>query len=133
MRGCIGYVEGFKPLQDAVQDNALSAAFKDPRFPSLSLKELDDVEIEISVLTPLEKVTDVSEIKVGRDGLIIKKGFYQGLLLPQVATDWEWDRIQFIEQTCRKAGLSENAWKDADTEIQKFSALVFGEKEFNKI
>ncbi len=129
LRGCIGYVEGYMPLQDAVQDNAFSAAFKDPRFPSLSLKEFEQIEIEISVLTPLERVTDISEIKVGRDGLIIKNGLYQGLLLPQVATDWGWDRIQFLEQTCRKAGLPINAWKDKDTEIQKFTALIFSEKE----
>ncbi len=130
LRGCIGYVEGYKPLQDAVQDNAISAAFRDPRFPSLTAEELNDLEIEISVLTPLEKVNDVSEIKVGRDGLIIKKDFHQGLLLPQVAVDWGWDRTQFLEQTCRKAGLPPNAWEEKDAEIEKFSALIFRESDF---
>jgi AmmeMemoRadiSam system protein A len=130
LRGCIGYVEGYKPLQDAVQDNALSAAFRDPRFPLLQEDELDEIEIEISVLTPLEKVEDVDEIKVGRDGLLIKKDHYQGLLLPQVAADWGWDRVQFLEQTCRKAGLPHNAWLDENTEIEKFSALVFSEQSY---
>ena len=113
-----------------MQDNAISAAFRDPRFPSLTAEELNDLEIEISVLTPLEKVNDVSEIKVGRDGLIIKKDFHQGLLLPQVAVDWGWDRTQFLEQTCRKAGLPPNAWKEKDAEIEKFSALIFRESDF---
>jgi AmmeMemoRadiSam system protein A len=131
LRGCIGYVEGYKPLQDAVRDNALSAAFRDPRFPSLEERELDEVEIEISVLTPLEKVDDIEDIEVGRDGLLVKKGYYQGLLLPQVATDWGWNRIQFLEQTCRKAGLPPNAWMDEETEIEKFSALVFSESDFD--
>jgi uncharacterized protein (TIGR00296 family) len=93
----------------------------------LSESELAELKIEISVLTPLEKVENIEEIKVGRDGLLIKNDFRQGLLLPQVATDWGWDRLQFLEQTCRKAGLPPNAWQEKDTEIEKFSALVFGE------
>ncbi len=130
LRGCIGYVKAFKPLQDAISDLAVSAAFNDPRFPTLIEKEFDDIDIEISVLTPLAKVNDTSEIKIGRDGLLIKKGFYEGLLLPQVATDYNWDRDTFLEQTCHKAHLPAEAWKDSETEIFSFSAIIFSELEF---
>lgn len=132
LRGCIGYVKPFKPLQDAIVDLAVSAAFNDPRFPALSKEEFPLTDIEISVLTPLEPVNDVSEITIGRDGLIIKQGFYEGLLLPQVATEYGWDVPAFLEQTCRKAGLPGNAWKDADTEIRRFSAIIFDESQFDQ-
>lgn len=130
LRGCIGYVKAFKPLQEAISDLAISAAFNDPRFPTLSQEEFDDIEIEISVLTPLEKVDDPGDILVGRDGLLIKKGFYEGLLLPQVATDYHWDRDTFLAQTCQKAHLPADAWKDPQTEIFRFSAIIFSEPEF---
>ncbi len=129
LRGCIGYVEGIKPLYQAVQDLALSAAFNDPRFPPLTKSELPQTEIEISVLTPLTPVHNISEIKVGRDGLLVKNGFYEGLLLPQVATEYGWDVETFLSETCIKAGLPPSAWKDPDTEIFKFSALIFSEKD----
>jgi AmmeMemoRadiSam system protein A len=132
LRGCIGYVKPFKPLQEAIVDLAVSAAFNDPRFPALTADEFAQIDLEISVLTPLEPVHDVSEIQIGRDGLLIKQGFYEGLLLPQVATEYGWDVPTFLEQTCRKAGLPAQAWKEADTEIQRFSAIIFDESQFSE-
>ncbi len=132
LRGCIGYVKPFKPLQNTIVDLAVSAAFNDPRFPALNEEEFPFIDLEISVLTPLEPVNDVSEIQIGRDGLLIKQGFYEGLLLPQVATEYGWDLPTFLEQTCRKAGLPRDAWKDSETEIQRFSAIVFDESQFDQ-
>ena len=125
LRGCIGLIQPNKPLHQTVEEMAAAAAFNDPRFESLTSKELKEIELEISVLTPLERVRDVKDIKVGKHGLYIKKGFSSGLLLPQVATDHNWDRITFLEETCRKAGLPQNAWKDKDAEIYLFSADIF--------
>lgn len=130
LRGCIGYVEGIKPLQDAVIDNAISAAFSDPRFMPVDIDEVDQLQIEISVLTPLSLVNDVSEIEAGRDGLFIKKQYYQGLLLPQVASEQGWDRNTFLQHTCTKAGLPADAWQDPETEIYKFSAIIFNEEDY---
>ncbi|MEA1913255.1 MAG: AmmeMemoRadiSam system protein B [candidate division WOR-3 bacterium] len=127
LRGCIGLIRGEEPLYSAVRDMAISAATRDPRFPQLRPSEIDDIEIEISVLTPLQKVKDASEIKVGRDGLMIQKGFRSGLLLPQVPVEQGWDRETFLEQTCYKAGLPPDAWKDA--ELWKFQAIVFSEQD----
>lgn len=129
LRGCIGYVEGIKPLQDAVADNAISAAFSDPRFMPVGVDEVEQLDIEISVLTPLELVGNTEDIEIGRDGLFLKHGYNQGLLLPQVATEQKWDREKFLQHTCMKAGLPTNAWKDEDIEIYKFSAIIFGEKD----
>ncbi len=129
LRGCIGYVVGHRPLYQAIQELALSAAFNDPRFPPVQKEEFNDLEIEISVLTPLEPVKDVSEIEVGKHGLMVRNGFYEGLLLPQVATEYGWDRQTFLEETCLKAGLPPNAWRDPQTEIFKFSALIFSEHD----
>lgn len=129
LRGCIGYVEGIKPLYQAVMDMARSAAFSDPRFPPVKKEEVKDLEIEISVLSPLKKIKDVSEIQVGKHGIIIQKGFRRGLLLPQVATEWHWNREEFLRQTCFKAGLPAEAWQDPATEISIFSAEIFNEKE----
>ncbi len=125
LRGCIGSIQPTKPLHQTVEEMAAAAAFNDPRFESLAAKELRDIELEISVLTPLERVKDIKEIEVGKHGLYIKKGFYSGLLLPQVATDYNWDRITFLEETCRKAGLPRHAWKERDAEIYFFSADIF--------
>jgi AmmeMemoRadiSam system protein A len=104
---------------------AQAAAFEDSRFPQLTAVEIDQIETEISVLTPLERVHDFGDIKVGRDGLMIKLEFNSGLLLPQVATEYGWDTIEFLEQTCLKAGLPKNAYRDRLAEIYKFSAEVF--------
>lgn len=130
LRGCIGTIEGRKPLYQGIADLALESAFGDPRFPSLTAEEFSEIDIEISVLTELTKIESVTQIEVGKHGLYIRKGFNSGLLLPQVATECGWHRKAFLEQTCRKAGLPENAWeKGADIYI--FGAEVFGEKELS--
>jgi len=125
LRGCIGQIHATKPLYQTVEEMAAAAAFNDPRFESLTTKELRDVELEISALTPLQRIKDINEIEVGKHGLYIKKGFYSGLLLPQVATEYNWNRITFLEETCRKAGLPRNAWKEKEAEIYLFSADIF--------
>ena len=125
LRGCIGYIQSYKPLYQTVEEMAAQAAFNDPRFDSVTERELPDLEIEISVLTPLKRIKGVEEIEVGKHGILIEKGFYSGLLLPQVATEYGWDRKTFLEHTCLKAGLPKDAWKDEDTAISIFSADIF--------
>ncbi len=125
LRGCIGMIEGREPLIDTVRDMAVQAAFSDPRFCAVREDELDDLHVEISVLTPLERITDPERIMIGTHGLYIKQGHASGLLLPQVAVEQGWDRNQFLEWTCKKAGLSSKAWKKPETEIYIFSADVF--------
>ena len=131
LRGCIGYIEGVDSLFKSVMSMAQSAAFQDPRFPPVSQDEVENLEIEISVLSPIKKIETVEEIQVGKHGLIIQQGPHRGLLLPQVATDWGWEREEFLQQTCRKAGLPTSAWQDSKTEIFIFSAEIFSEKDFN--
>ena len=104
-----------------------------PRFEPLRSDELPGIHVEISVMGPIERVADVGEIKVGRDGLIIRRGGYAGLLLPQVATEYGWNVEMFLQQTCHKAGLPQNSWREAGTSIEKFAAEVFGEKELTAI
>lgn len=125
LRGCIGQIQAAKPLHQVVEEMALAAAFEDPRFEPVSSRDLADLELEISVLTPLRRVERVEEIEVGKHGLYIKKGYYSGLLLPQVAVECNWERTTFLEETCRKAGLNRNAWKEKDAEIYIFSADIF--------
>jgi AmmeMemoRadiSam system protein A len=125
LRGCIGWLQASEPLVQTVKDMAEAAAFNDPRFRPVSTDELDFLEYEISVLTPLQKVQDINEIQVGIHGLLLRNGGRSGLLLPQVAADRSWDTITFLEETCRKAGLSRQTWKDPGTEIFIFSADVF--------
>lgn len=129
LRGCIGYIQAVKPLYKSVSEMAVSAALKDPRFPPVSEQEIPDLSIEVSVLTPLRKLEKPEDVKVGRDGIYIKRGISSGLLLPQVATEYGWDRETFLEQTCYKAGLPSKAYKDPDTEIYTFQALIFNEQE----
>ncbi|MDA3901205.1 MAG: AmmeMemoRadiSam system protein A [Spirochaetes bacterium] len=128
LRGCIGYIVGIKPLLQAVKDMSYSAAFRDPRFLPLKAEEFDKIDIEISVLSPISEVKDVEEIATGRDGLIVSNGNQSGLLLPQVATENNWDRQTFLQHTCMKAGMDPEAWKDESTIIEKFTAVIFGEK-----
>jgi AmmeMemoRadiSam system protein B/AmmeMemoRadiSam system protein A len=130
LRGCIGYIHGIEPLYKAVSDMAIAASTEDPRFPAVTPDELKDISIEITVMTPLKKISDINEIQVGKHGLVIKQGYSQGLLLPQVATEYGWNREKFLEQTCWKAGLPQDAWKDKGTEIYIFSGTVFNEKDF---
>ena len=130
LRGCIGYVLPYKPLYNTIIDVAKAAAFEDPRFPRLSINELDECEIEISIISEMIPISSIDEIEVGRDGLLLKNGFYSGLLLPQVAVEWEWDKIEFLEQTSRKAGLNKNAWKEKESQLYRFTAEVFRENEY---
>jgi AmmeMemoRadiSam system protein A len=127
LRGCIGYTQPIYPLFQTIQQVAKAAAFEDPRFSPVTPNELKNLKLEISVLTLPKKIESVDEIEVGKHGLIIKQNYFQGLLLPQVASDYGWNRTTFLEQTCRKAGLKKSAWKDKKTEIFIFSAEVFGE------
>lgn len=127
LRGCIGYIQPIKSLYLAVSEMAVSAALKDPRFPPVKEDELAHLELEISALTPLEEISSPEQIQVGGDGIYIIKGFYSGLLLPQVATEQGWDRMTFLEHTCMKAGLPIDAWKE-NCNIYIFQAQVFGEK-----
>jgi hypothetical protein len=128
LRGCIGYIEAIKPLYTTVTEMAKAAAFDDPRFPPLRKQEMKDLTIEVSVLTPLREIQDTTNITVGRHGIYIVKGFHAGLLLPQVAIEHNWDRITFLEETCRKAGLPVSAWKDKGTKIYVFSAEIITEE-----
>jgi AmmeMemoRadiSam system protein A len=128
LRGCVGLVEPIRPLYQAVTEMARSAALEDPRFPPVQPSELDEIHVEISVLGPLEPVSDVQQVQVGTHGLVIRKGFYSGLLLPQVASERNWNRTQFLEQTCLKAGLGPDDWNEG-AQISVFTAAVFGEEE----
>lgn len=124
LRGCIGYIEAIKPLAEAVTHCAASAAVADPRFPPVTPGELSRLRVEISVLSPLRPIADPGEIRVGTHGLFISHAGRHGLLLPQVATDFGWDRETFLRQTCVKAGLPADAWKHG-AEIQVFTVDHF--------
>ena len=135
LRGCIGYPEPILPLHLATIRAALAAAFNDPRFPPLSGNELDSVTFEVSILTVPERVdlliNDRSElpslIKVGLHGLVISRGEFSGLLLPQVAVEYSWDSKEFLDQTCIKAGLEPGCWLQEGTAVFRFSAIIFRE------
>ena len=126
LRGCIGHVEADAPLADIVRRVAVAAASEDPRFPALTRVELADVVFEVSVLGPLTELRDVTAIAVGRHGLVVDDGAHRGLLLPQVAVEWGWDAQTFLDQTCRKAGLPEDAWTRGAS-VWTFEAQVFSE------
>jgi uncharacterized protein (TIGR00296 family) len=134
LRGCIGYPYPTSPLVEAVIDNAVNAATQDPRFEPLTQEELGKVVFEVSVLTPPEPVTTdnpkeyVSKIKVGEDGLIVERGPYKGLLLPQVPVEWGWCEEEFLCQCCIKAGLPPDTWLTKNAKIYKFKAIIFDEQ-----
>jgi uncharacterized protein len=128
LRGCIGYLEAVQPLGETVREMAAAAAFQDPRFRPLGREELADLEVEISVLSPMQLVNNIDQIQVGTHGLYIIQGRCRGLLLPQVATEYHWDRLTFLAQTCGKAGLPADAWKDPATQIYLFTAEVFADQ-----
>ncbi len=130
LRGCIGFPYALKPLAEAVQEAAVSAALHDSRFPPVREEELSHIELEISVLTQPKPVSP-EDIKVGIHGLIVSKGSRSGLLLPQVALDYHWDAKTFLEQTCLKAGLPPNAWEDK-INLYAFEAQIFAEGELRK-
>ena len=127
LRGCIGYLEANKPLYQIIAEMAEAAAFSDPRFPQIKVDEVDDLKIEISVLSQLERIQNIENIKIGSHGLLIKKQVHQGLLLPQVASHYGWDRNTFLDQTCLKAGIPEGSWKNSEVEVYIFSAQIFSE------
>lgn len=128
LRGCIGYPEPERPLLDVVEHCAVSAAISDPRFPPLSAAEWEGVDLELSVLGPIEPVTDITDVVIGEHGLIVEFGRRRGLLLPQVAIEWKWDATEFAAQTCIKAGLPSDAWQKG-AKLFRFEAEVFSETE----
>lgn len=127
LRGCIGTLECRRALDQEVARVAVSAAREDPRFEPLRAAELDDLEVEVSVLGSLERIDPFDEhaFEIGRHGLVVEQGFRRGLLLPQVATEWGWDRETFLAQTCLKAGLPPDAWRKGAT-VYRFTGEVFG-------
>ena len=135
LRGCIGYPYPTTPLAQAVVESAISSATQDPRFYPLSLSELDNVVFEVSILTPPQLIEAkkpseyLTKIVVGKDGLIIEKGMFKGLLLPQVPVEWEWNEEEFLCQCCIKAGLPPDNWLIEGTKVYKFQAIVFGEEK----
>ena len=130
LRGCIGNVHPAGPLYRSAAECAVAAAVGDPRFMPMMAAELSAAEFEISVLSPMQRMQHISEIEVGKHGLLLSKGNARGLLLPQVAAMYGWDLERFLEETCRKAGLRPDDWKE-DATIEYFSAMVFGEKKFH--
>jgi len=128
LRGCIGHLDADQPLAAVVARCAVAAATEDPRFAPVSRAELDDCEIEISVLGPIEPIEDAADIIVGRHGLIVEQGWHRGLLLPQVAREQRWDRDTFLARTCAKAGLPGDAWKRG-AKILTFEAEVFSDAD----
>jgi uncharacterized protein (TIGR00296 family) len=137
LRGCIGLPYPTSLLAAAVIESAISSATQDPRFPSVSLDELDHIVFEVSVLTPPElveagKPTEYpAKIRVGKDGLIVERGYHKGLLLPQVPVEWDWDEEQFLCQCCLKAGLPPDCWLLNDTKIHRFSCILAQESTPN--
>lgn len=125
LRGCIGYIEPHRALYQTVRECALAAALHDRRFDPVTSDELHEIHLEISVLSPLEELSP-DQIEVGRHGVLVSQGFHKGLLLPQVAVEWKWDRERFLDEACLKAGLPPNAWRHG-AKIQAFTARVFGE------
>jgi uncharacterized protein (TIGR00296 family) len=136
LRGCIGYAEPVMPLMEALVQASISAT-RDPRFPPLSPEELDRVVVEVSVLTPPELVRAKrpadypKSIRLGRDGLMIEKGPFRGLLLPQVPLEWDWDEKGFLDNLCMKAGLAPGRWLEEGVRIYRFSSEIFAEDEPN--
>lgn len=127
LRGCIGNFQSEHPLFREVAEMAVASATKDPRFYPMREDDLMNFTLEISVLSPLVKIESIEEIEVGKHGIYLEKGFYRGVLLPQVAIEHGWNRDTFLKQTCLKAGLPTNAWSADDAEIYVFSAQIFGE------
>ncbi len=127
LRGCIGYVVPTDSLYKTVADTARAAAFEDPRFEPVILSEVPHLRVEISVLSPLQPIRP-DEVVVGKHGLVVTQANHRGLLLPQVAPEWEWDRETFLAQTCLKAGLPADAWQHG-AQLQGFTAEVFGETD----
>ena len=124
LRGCVGYPLPISPLYRTVIETSRAAAFEDPRFPPITVDEARELQVSLSVLSPMQAILP-EQIEVGRHGLLISRGGYRGLLLPQVAAEHGWDRVTFLEQTCLKAGLPTDSWQEA--RIEAFTAEVFGD------
>jgi AmmeMemoRadiSam system protein B/AmmeMemoRadiSam system protein A len=122
LRGCIGNIQPVMPLYQSVIRNSVAACSSDPRFPPMKKEELGSIDIEVSILSPLVPLKDIKDIKIGKHGLVLVKGMQSGLLLPQVATEFGWDRNTFLEQLSQKAGLPKDAWKDAN--LYTFTAEI---------
>lgn len=131
LRGCLGNFSSTDPLYLNIQKMTISSAKEDPRFDPVKKDELKNINIEISVIYPMIEIKNLEEIQVGRDGLYVEQGFFRGVLLPQVATEYGWNREEFLSHTCIKAGLPPNAWKDKGIRIFRFEADVFGENDYN--
>lgn len=129
LRGCIGFIEGEKPLWKTVKEAAVLAASEDPRFSPVRLNELDDIELEISVLSVPEPCNSYDEIELGKHGLIMRKGYYRGLLLPQVPIEHNMNKDEYLTAICEKSGAPGDLWKREKLNLLKFTALVFSEKE----
>ena len=127
LRGCVGHIEPTEPLGGVVPRCAVAACSSDPRFPPVARDELDAIDIEISLLGPLAPIAGPHDIVVGRDGLVVERGWQRGLLLPQVATEWGWNAETFLAHTCQKAGLPRDAWQKG-AKVSRFDAEVFGER-----
>jgi AmmeMemoRadiSam system protein A len=127
LRGCIGQLEPDEPLTAVIQYCVVCAATRDTRFAPVTVEEIPSLKIEISVLEPPHRMESISEIEIGRHGLLIVRGRNRGLLLPQVATEYGWDAVQFLSQACLKAGVREKSWQDAATQVFTFEAQVFSE------
>lgn len=139
LRGCIGFPEAILPLHEAVVEAAIAAATEDPRFEPLSKKELDEILVEVSVLTPLQLIKVDSplqypeKIKVEEDGLMLKWVWGSGLLLPQVAVEYGWDTREFLENLCLKAGITPDSWLRKDVKIYKFQCMIWEEERKGKV
>ncbi|MCP4725510.1 MAG: AmmeMemoRadiSam system protein A [bacterium] len=131
LRGCIGHIHQESLTIETLKEVAASAAVNDPRFPSVTIDELEEIDIEITILSPFKLIEEKDEIEIGKHGLFIKSGYSQGLLLPQVAPENNFGKTEFLEHTCMKAGLGVNAWKEKETDIYIFSGEVFGEPSDN--
>jgi len=126
LRGCIGHIEADEPLGRVIARCAVAACSLDPRFPVVAADELPHIDLELSLLTPLEPISGPADIEIGRHGLVVEKGARRGLLLPQVAVEWNWDATTFLAYTCHKAGLPRDAWTEG-AQLWRFEAEVFGE------
>ncbi len=127
LRGCIGHIDANEPLAAVIARCAVAACSSDPRFPPVSAGELAEIDLELSLLGPLESIAGPEHVDIGRHGLLVERGWHRGLLLPQVATEWGWDAPTFLSQTCRKSGLPPEAWRQGAT-LWRFDAEVFGER-----
>lgn len=131
LHGCIGVIEAKEPLGESIAHCAMSAALEDPRFSRMRVQDLATLEIEVSLLSPMEAIRP-EEVEIGKHGLLVEQGFHRGLLLPQVATEYHLDRERFLRETCYKAGLPGDAWMAPETRLFAFTCEVFAEPGFHQ-